>query len=73
MLYVPFSHVHNPQFCSPAWCGTSAVVGGGPAVPTGHGGTGSAVQEMDAAVGAIMGSVRTSNHPSPVEQRPNPW
>lgn len=60
VLYVPFSHVHNPQFCSSEWCGSSTVVGGGPAVPTGHGGTGSAVQEMDAAVGAILDSVRAN-------------
>jgi membrane-anchored protein YejM (alkaline phosphatase superfamily) len=58
VLYVPFSHVHNPQFCSSKWCGSSTVIGGGPAVPTGHGGTGSAVQEMDAAVGAILDVVR---------------
>ena len=58
VLYIPFSHVHNPQFCSPAWCGSSTIIGGGPAVPTGHGGTGSAVQEMDAAVGAIMDELR---------------
>lgn len=58
VLYIPFSHVHNPQFCSAQWCGTSSIIGTGPAIPTGHGGTGSAVQEMDAAVGAIMDSVR---------------
>ena len=58
VLYVPFSHVHDPQFCSSEWCGSSAIIGGGPAVPTGHGGTGSAVQEMDAAVGAILDSLR---------------
>ncbi len=58
VLYVPFSHVHNPQFCSTSWCGTSTVIGDGPAIPTSHGGTGSAIQEMDDAVGAIMDSVR---------------
>ena len=60
VLYLPFSHVHNPQFCSSQWCGTSTIVGEGPAIPAGHGGTGSAVQEHDAAVGAIMASLRAN-------------
>lgn len=57
VLYMSFSHVHNPQFCSSRWCGSSTVRGVGPAVPSGHGGTGSAVQEMDWSVGQILGAL----------------
>ena len=58
VLYVPFTHVHNPQFCADRWCNTSQAVGSGPAVPNpdavAHGaGIGSSVQEMDDAVGQV--------------------
>ena len=26
VLYLPFNHVHNPQFCSQAWCNSSTAV-----------------------------------------------
>jgi hypothetical protein len=55
-----FNHVHNPQYCSAEWCNTSSVTGNGPAIPTGHGGTGSAVQEMDWSVGQIMAALKGS-------------
>lgn len=58
VLYIPFNHVHNPQFCSKVWCNTSLIIGNGAAIPTGHGGVGSAIQEMDASVGAIMASLK---------------
>ena len=60
VLYMSFSHVHNPQFCSSEFCGTSSVVGTGPAVPSAHGGTGAALQEMDDAVGVIMRALKDS-------------
>jgi arylsulfatase A len=61
VLYVAFNHVHNPQYCNAQWCGTaSGVVGSGPAIPSGHGGTGSAVQEMDWTVGEIMAALKTA-------------
>ena len=60
VLYIPFNHVHNPQFCSKMWCNTSVVHGNGAAIPTGHGGTGSAMQEMDHSVGEIMAALKTA-------------
>jgi len=58
VLYVPFTHVHTPQYCSPRWCNTSSVIGYGRAIPTGHGGTGSAIQEMDESVGSILAALK---------------
>ena len=42
-LYFPFNHVHAPNSCSAPMCGASA-----------RGPVGDAVEEMDAAVGALM-------------------
>ena len=60
VLYMAFAHVHNPQFCGREWCGSSSVTGKGAAVPSGHGGTGSAVQEMDWAVGQLLAQLKES-------------
>ena len=45
-LYYSFAHVHTPNFCSPARCGTSA-----------RGRYGDATEEMDDAVGAAVDAV----------------
>jgi hypothetical protein len=42
VLYMPFNHVHDPQYCSSTWCNSSSVTGKGDAIASGHGGTGSA-------------------------------
>ena len=61
VLFMSWNHVHNPQFCSAAWCGTAPnVTGKGAAIPSGHGGTGSAVQELDWAVGELMATLKTT-------------
>ena len=38
IVYMSYNHVHDPQFCSGQFCGSSNVTGIGDAVPTGHGG-----------------------------------
>ena len=65
VLYMPFNHVHNPQFCSDKWCNTSTAIGNGAAIPNPdsvtHGaGIGSSVQEMDDAVGQIMAAIKAA-------------
>eukprot|EP00039_Didymoeca_costata_P029103 m.23283 g.23283 ORF g.23283 m.23283 type:complete len:635 (-) comp7484_c0_seq1:228-2132(-) len=60
VLYMSFSHVHNPQFCGVAWCNKTTVKGVSAAIPTGHGGTGSAIEEMDWSIGEIMTALQTS-------------
>ena len=45
-MYVSFNHVHAPNSCAPGFCGSSA-----------RGPIGDAVQEVDAAVGRIMGAL----------------
>lgn len=60
LLFMSFNHVHDPQYCAGTWCGSSSVTGVGDAVQSGHGGTGSAIQEMDSAVGQIMAAVKAS-------------
>jgi hypothetical protein len=42
-LYVPFSHVHHPNFASKRWCNTSK-----------RGAVGDAVQEIDHAIGDLL-------------------
>ena len=46
-MYVSFNHIHNPNFASLDFCGSS-----------GRGPVGDAAQEMDHAVGRIMEAVR---------------
>jgi arylsulfatase A len=45
-LYIPFNHVHSPNFASVEFCNTSA-----------HGSVGDATQELDHAVGLIQAGV----------------
>lgn len=58
VLFMSYNHVHNPQFCSKPWCNTSTVLGTGDAVKSGHGWTGSAIQEMDWSVSRIMAALK---------------
>lgn len=60
MLFMSFNHVHDPQFCANVWCRTSNVTGVKDAVPSGHGGTGSAVQEVDWTVGRLLAALKTA-------------
>eukprot|EP00035_Acanthoeca_spectabilis_P036383 m.39286 g.39286 ORF g.39286 m.39286 type:complete len:1090 (-) comp7942_c0_seq1:51-3320(-) len=46
LLYLAWNHVHDPDFASPDFCGTSA-----------RGLYGDAVEELDWAVGQVLGSV----------------
>lgn len=48
LLYLPFNHVHSPQSCSSATCGTSA-----------RGMIGDAVADVDRAVGTVMDRIRS--------------
>ena len=45
-LYIPFNHVHNPNFASVAFCNSSA-----------RGTIGDATQEVDHSIGAIMAGI----------------
>jgi hypothetical protein len=47
LLYLPFNHIHGPDSCSAATCGKSA-----------RGPVGDATQDMDIALGAVMGAIR---------------
>lgn len=48
-LYVPWSHIHAPNSCGPAFCNTST-----------RGPVGDAVQEVDWAVGEVMASIKAA-------------